>query len=119
MFSLSSEQSLDEWAQGRAAIDYLLTATVDLILMDCQMPELDGYEASRLIRQGAAGTNSIRKQFRCRAHFSSDQVTTKCGASGIADVDLVTFDDFLCVYHHFQRAFVVGRHRTGSAACGV
>ena len=35
---------------GQLAIDYLKTEPVDVILMDCQMPVLDGYQATEKIR---------------------------------------------------------------------
>lgn len=38
-------------ANGLEAIKALKQATFDVILMDCQMPELDGYETARAIRQ--------------------------------------------------------------------
>jgi CheY-like chemotaxis protein/HPt (histidine-containing phosphotransfer) domain-containing protein len=36
---------------GRAALDALEISQYDMIFMDCQMPELDGYEATRELRQ--------------------------------------------------------------------
>jgi CheY-like chemotaxis protein len=42
---------VDVVADGRAAVAAWQAGTFDLILMDCQMPQMDGYAATREIRK--------------------------------------------------------------------
>ena len=67
---------------GGEALSYLEQAGVDLVLMDCNMPVMDGYEASRRIRQSgrwpdlpiiALTANALPdERERCRAAGMND-----------------------------------------------
>ncbi len=82
---------------GRLALDALHTTRYDLILMDCQMPELDGYETTHAIRSGitpyreipivAMTASAIRgDRERCLAAGMNDYISKPLKVNELVDV---------------------------------
>lgn len=72
---------------GQEAIDHLAAATTDyaLVIMDCQMPVMDGYQASQNIRNGMAGQGNkdiIIIAMTANAMTGDEE---KCLAAGMSD----------------------------------
>ena len=68
---------------GRLVLAALERGTIDLILMDCQMPDLDGYETTRRIRSGG-GESSRVPIIAFTAHVMAGE-KEKCLAAGMND----------------------------------
>jgi signal transduction histidine kinase/CheY-like chemotaxis protein/HPt (histidine-containing phosphotransfer) domain-containing protein len=75
----------DVVADGRTALQVLGQAGYDLVLMDCQMPELDGYECTRLIRQASTPVQNHRIPIVAMTAHAMAGDREKCLASGMDD----------------------------------
>lgn len=76
---------LDFAADGKEALEKFKTASYDLVLMDIQMPVMDGYEATREIRtyEEAQGSAPVPIVAVTANAFREDQ--RKCIAAGCTD----------------------------------
>jgi CheY-like chemotaxis protein len=70
---------------GRDAIAALARDEFDLVLMDCNMPELDGLEATRQLRGGAAGARGVRVTVIALTANAMDGDREACLAAGMQD----------------------------------
>ena len=73
----------DVVANGKEVIDAISRISYDLILMDCQMPEMDGYTAAQIIRQSDEDTQQIPIIAMTANAMSGDR--EKCLAAGMSD----------------------------------
>ena len=70
---------------GKKALDAHAQSPFDLILMDCQMPEMDGYEASRQIREIERRSNAKRIPIIALTANAMSQDREECLNAGMDD----------------------------------
>lgn len=70
---------------GLEAVEAISRTAYDVVLMDCEMPEMDGYEATREIRRREDGTLSHLPVMALTGH-TSDEDARKCRQAGMDTV---------------------------------
>jgi CheY-like chemotaxis protein/HPt (histidine-containing phosphotransfer) domain-containing protein len=108
---------VDVVGDGRAAVTAWQTGRYDLILMDCQMPELDGYAATREIRRLENGVQRIPiVALTAHAVKGADR---DCIAAGMDDYLTKPIDrDLLaaCIERHLSGAIPVNAQESVAPA---
>ena len=77
---------------GQQVLDALARESFDLVLMDCQMPVMDGYEATRELRRREAGATD---QAAARTHQTVIALTANAAPEDREACVLAGMDDFL------------------------
>ncbi len=76
---------VDVVSNGREALEALESAKYSLVLLDCQMPELDGYETARRIRKKEAESSGPRMPVVALTAHAMEGASDGCRAAGMDD----------------------------------
>ncbi|MCF1183687.1 ATP-binding protein [Marichromatium gracile] len=68
---------------GHGALTALAGAHYDLVIMDCQMPEMDGFETARRIRDGEAGAETAQIPIVAMTALAQEGDQARCLAAGM------------------------------------
>ncbi len=76
---------VDTALNGQEALNRLSASDYDLVLMDCHMPVMDGYEATRRIRSSASGVRNHRVPIIALTASATQSDRDKCMMAGMSD----------------------------------
>jgi CheY-like chemotaxis protein len=96
---------LDEACNGQEAVDLFTTHGYDLILMDIQMPVMDGYTATRMIRRHEERCGLRRTTVVALTAHAYESDIQKCIEAGCDDHIAKPFKKRTlldCLGHHLQ-----------------
>jgi len=95
---------VDTVTDGREAIKALEKSQYDLVFMDAQMPEMDGYQASRELRKAGYAGPIVALTAHAMAQDRKDCLDAGCDDVGVKPIDRETLLD------------LVARHCSGKTA---
>jgi CheY-like chemotaxis protein len=76
---------VDTANNGIQALEMLARGRYDAVLMDCQMPLMDGYEATRRVRSGLAGCPDPGVPIIALTAYALPEDRLRCLAAGMTD----------------------------------
>ena len=102
MLLSSKGMSCDTAIDGKEAVQACMDINYDLVFMDCQMPEMDGYEATRQIRKHEKDLRHTNIVAMTAYALSGD--AEKCLQAGMDDylAKPVDIDKLMDIIHHYS-----------------
>ena len=108
VFSLLNQEPI--LAQGaQEALTFLKTALFDMVFLDIEMPEINGLELCRMIRDGAATPLNKDVHITAMTAYSLDTIRDECLACGMDDFIAKPLDPQVL----YERILLLHQRQTG------